>query len=176
MDSLGIGAVMSANHAAPVSCFEEPLWRGIPVCTVNCPGNHCANCPDYQSATSLFDRSARLPLSNACIDFIKYTIACEWLPLAVKLGFSEEETNQLTQKYLGAKIDQHTARQVKVPRFVLLPEDLVRTALTHKGASAAAIFAALEGHDGVYMTQAFFTGLNNQMLWLVDLSHSKWAV
>ena len=166
MNSLGIDT--GANR--PVSCFEEPLWQGIPVCTVNCPGNHCSNCPDYQSATSLFDRSARLPLTNACIDFIKYTIGCEWLPLAVKLGFSDEETDQLTKKYLGIEIDQHAARQVKVPGFVFLLEDLIRTALTHKGVSAEAIFAALDGYDGVYMTHAFFTELNNQMLSPVDLS------
>ena len=168
MDSLRVGA--GASHAPPLSCFEEPLWRGIPVCTVNCPGYHRSDCPDYQSATSEFDRSARLALSNACIDFIKYRIGGNWCDFAVSLGFSGREIRWLKRKYISKKQVSDEVRRVKIPGSVFLVEDLLRKAVTQKGLSAEAIFAALEEYG---MKHAILTDINNQIFSPVDLSFAQ---
>ena len=170
MESLEGCTGIGTNRSLPATCFDEPLWRGMPVCTVDCPGNHRSHCPDYQAASSLFDRSARLPLNNACIDYIKLQVGDRWLRLAKKLGFSAAETAQLAKKYLGKNRAKHLASKKKVPGFVFLLEDLVRTALTAKGITAEEMLAALEGSDGIYAKVGVFRRINNQTLPPVELS------
>ena len=173
MESLENIAGIGSNHSLSASYVDEPLWHGMPVCTVNCPGEHRSNCPDYQAATSMFDRSMRLPLSNACIDYIKLQVGAKWLPLAEKLGFSETEITHLAQKYLGENRAKHLAKQKKVPGFVFLLEDLVRTTLAVKGVSADVMFEALEGSDGIFAKKGVFRNLNKQTFRPVELSFSQ---
>lgn len=173
MESLEGCTDIGTNRSLPATCFDELLWRGMPVCTVDCPGDHRSHCPDYQAASSLFDRSVRLPLNNACIDYIKLQVGAKWPLLAEKLGFSAAETTQLAQKYLGKNRAKHLASKKKVPGFVFLLEDLVRTALTAKGVTAEEILAALEGSDGIYAKVGVFRNINNQTLPPVELSFKQ---
>ena len=173
MESLRGSAGADTNHLLSVACLDEPLWRGVPVCTVNCPGYHHSDCPDYQSATSEFDRSARLALSNACIDFIKYRIGNNWGDFAINLGFSRCEIRSLKRKRISTKQVKCELRQVKIPGSVFLVEDLLRTALMQKGLTAEAIFDALEESVKHGMKREILRDMNNQMFSPVDLSFAQ---
>lgn len=173
MESLRGNIGVDTNYLLSAACLDEPLWRGIPVCTVNCPGNHQSDCPDYQSATSVFDRSTRLALSNACIDYIKYRIGDNWGDFAVNLGFSTHEIKLLKRKYISTKQVQIEVRRVRIPGSVFLVEDLLRKALTQKGLSAEAIFVALEQSVEYGMTRDILRDINNQVFSPLELSFAQ---
>ena len=178
MESLGGSTGADTSHLLLAACIDEPfldepLWRGVPVCTVNCPGYHQSDCPDYQAVTSVFDRSARLALTNACIDFIKYRIGDNWGDFAINLGFCRREIKRLKQKYISAKQVEYEVKQVKISGSVFLVEDLLRTALTQKGLSAEAIFVALEESVDDGMEREILRDINKQTFSPVDLSFAQ---
>ena len=170
MESLGRSSGVDSNLLLTTTCLNEPLWRGIPVCTVNCPGYHRSDCPDYQSANSVFDRSARLALSNACIDYIKCRIGDRWGDFAENLGFSGREIRWFKRNYISRKKLEYKVRRVKISGSVFLVEDLLRRALTQKGLSAEAIFVALEEYG---MKREILRDINNQMFSPLDLSFAQ---
>ena len=173
MEPLGLKSSVDTSHLLSAVCHDEPLWRGIPVCTVNCPGYHHSDCPDYQSAIGEFDRTARLALSNACIDFIKYRIGENWGDFAINLGFGRREIKSLKQKYNCAKQVKNEVKRLKISGSVFLVEDLLRTALMQKGLSAEAIFVALEQSVDDGMEREILRDINKQTFSPVDLSFAQ---
>lgn len=129
---------------------DEPLWNGIPVCTVNCKEKHIFYCPDHENCISLFDRSVELALSNTCIDFMKYTVGKDWKLMAVSLGFTDTEIQELQHTYIRGNESLHRERHDKLPDFVFLIEAMIRQALIDKKMSSEFIFNAIErsGHFG----------------------------
>lgn len=151
MDSIEKGAdfqVRAPNSLLLRSYRDEPLWNGIPVCTVNCKENHILYCPDHEDCTRLFNRSIELSLSNACIDFIKYFVGEDWKLMAISLDFTDAEIQELQHTYIRGSESLHKECHRELPDFVFLIEAMIRQALIDKKMSAESIFNAIErsGH------------------------------
>lgn len=121
MDGIGKGTdfqVGVMDSSLLRSYRDEPLWNGIPVCTVNCTEKHISFCPDHERSTRLFNRSIELSLSNTCIDFIKYSVGKKWQLMASSLGFTDTEIQELQYTYIRGTESHHNELHFKLPDFV----------------------------------------------------------
>ncbi|WP_448216730.1 hypothetical protein [Endozoicomonas sp. 2B-B] len=165
MDGIGKGTdfqVGVMNSSLLRSYRDEPLWNGIPVCTVNCTEKHISFCPDHERSTRLFNRSIELPLSNSCIDFIKYSVGEKWQLMASSLGFTDAEIQELQCTYIRGTESHHNKLHSKLPDFVFLIEAMIRKAQIDKNMDAEAIFNAIE-RSGHFNKKFYpFREINNQ--------------
>ena len=151
MDNIKKGVAFQASASAnptPHSYIDEPLWSGIPVCTVHCKEKHLSSCPDHENSTRLFDRSIKLPISNACVDLMKYTVGDDWKLMAPSLGFNNAEIQELQDDYIRGNECLPTGHLDRLPDYIFLIEAMVRKALIDKNMSAEDFFDAIEssGH------------------------------
>ena len=151
MDSIGKGSdfqISASYNPTPHSYLDEPLWSGIPVCSVHCKEKHLSSCPEHERSIRLFDRSIKLSISDACLNFIKYTVGCEWKLMASSLGFTNAEIQELQDEYIRGDECLHNNTRDRLPDYVFLIEAMVRKALIDKNMSADYFFCAIEssGH------------------------------
>ena len=152
MDSIKKRATFQHTSASakptPHSYIDEPLWSGIPVCTVHCKEKHLSSCPDHENSTRLFDRSIKLPISNACVDLIKYSVGDDWKLMASSLGFTNAEIQELQDDYIRGDEGLYNEMRDRLPDYVFLIEAMVRKSLIDKNMSPENFFNAIEnsGH------------------------------
>ena len=115
------------------------------MCTVHCKEKHLLSCPEHERSIRLFDRSIKLSISDACLDFIKYSAGNRWKLMASSLGFTSAEIQELQDEYIRGDERLHTERKDRLPDHVFLIEAMVRKALIDKNMSADCFFRAIEG-------------------------------